>query len=322
MEIHLPNSAFLGNIDPFIRSYRPNNKKELKISFNDAWVSVHPVVLCMVASLGLYVSNGGGEIFCQKPTATSKHYLERMGLFQILELDSEIKIKSHESAGRFIPLTQIFNSQELYKFITEMIPLLHSEPSHVEPIKYVISELVRNVFEHSESEMGAIVCAQYHKKNNVIRIGVVDSGIGIRKSISYSYETEDDLHALQLALTPGITGKTRNIGGTETNAGAGLFFIKSIAKVNRDFFVIYSGNALYKLLKTLPGSPIKLNMNPFEDRSSRSNNFPYWQGTVVGIDISLNRHQTFDKLLELIRETYFKDIKERKKERFKKPKFI
>ena len=125
-----------------------------------------------------------------------------------------------------------------------------------------------------------------------------------------------------MALTPGITGKTRNIGGTETNAGAGLFFIKSIAKVNRDFFMVYSGSGMYKLLKTPLPSTIKLNRNPFEDKCSKNNELPYWQGTAVGIDISLERHQKFDSLLDLIRQTYFKDIKERKKERFKKPKFI
>src|SRR3989338_11284055 len=269
METHLPNSAFLGNIDPFLRSYNPENKNELKITFNENWISVHPVVLCMVTALGLSVNKRGGNILCQKPIATSKHYLERMGLFELLNLDSQIPVQPHESAGRFIPITQIRNSQELHKFITEMIPLLHSEPEQVEPIKYVISESVRNVFEHSESQDGAIVCAQYYKKSNVIRIGVVDSGIGIQKSINFSYKTNDDLHAIQLALTPGITGKTRNLGGTETNAGAGLFFIKSIAKVNRDFFIIYSGNAMLKLLKTTPSSPIRLNMNPFEDKNSK-----------------------------------------------------
>ena len=322
MKIYLSNSVWIGNIDSFLKKMETSNGENLEISSHKEWISVHPVVLCMVASLGLKMHKEKKKILFEKMEATSKHYFERMGLFDILRLDSQIKVKSHESAGRFIPITKIKNSQELHKFITEMIPLLHSEPEQVEPIKYVISELVRNVFEHSESEEGAIVCAQYYQKSNVIRIGVVDSGIGIRNSINFSYKTENDIHAIQLALTPGITGKTRNLGGTETNAGAGLFFIKSIAKVNRDFFVIYSGNAMYKLLKTPIKSTMKLKMNPLEDKSTKSNDFPYWQGTVVGIDISLDRHQRFDKLLEIISQTYFDDIKERKKEKFKKPRFI
>lgn len=226
MKLHLPNSVWIGNIDNFLKNMKMSNGGGLEISSHKEWISVHPVVLCMVTSLGLKMRKENKKILFQKMQATSKHYFERMHLFKLLQLDSEIKIKEHESAGRFIPITQIKNSEELYKFITEMIPLLHSEPEKVEPIKYVISELVRNVFEHSESQEGAIVCAQYYQKSNVIRIGVVDSGIGISGSIGISYKTNDDVHAIQLALTPGITGKTRNLGGTETNAGAGLFFIK------------------------------------------------------------------------------------------------
>ena len=34
-----------------------------------------------------------------------------------------------------------------------------------------------------------------------------------------------DIDAIKLALTPGISGTTRQEGGTDDNAGAGLFFI-------------------------------------------------------------------------------------------------
>ena len=53
-----------------------------------------------------------------------------------------------------------------------------------------------------------------------------------------SHFITSDKEAIQLALMPGITGTTRREGGTGINAGAGLFFIKSIAKINRDFFVV------------------------------------------------------------------------------------
>jgi len=146
---------------------------------------------------------------------------------------------------------KIKNSDEQSKFITEMIPLLHpvDNPRQAEPIQYIVGELVRNVIEHSQSEDGAIVCAQYYKKSNTIRIGIVDGGVGVKKTITRSHQATDDFEAIKLALTPGITGTTRKEGGTAENAGAGLFFIKSIAHVNRDFFLMYSGQAMYKLLK-------------------------------------------------------------------------
>src|SRR5690606_38366656 len=202
-------------------------------------------------------------------------------------------------------------------------PLLHLEPEHVEPIQYTMSELIRNVLEHSKSPDGAIVCAQYFKKTNTIRIGIADRGIGIKASIEGAYPVDDDLGALGKALTPGITGTTTKIGGTAQNAGAGLFFIKTIAYVNQDPFFLYSGSAMYKLLKRT-GSSITLRANPFNDRHSKEANMPYWQGVAVGIDLALDTTKEFSGLLKIIRNFYFEAVKENKdkKTRMRKPKFI
>ncbi|MBU4099644.1 hypothetical protein KJ980_08440 [Patescibacteria group bacterium] len=320
MNIHLPNSAFLGNIDPFLKMLNTSNPDKLEITANKKWISVHPVVLAMVAALGLSVKPE--NIHCEHMKATSKHYLKRMKLFDLLKIDSGINITEHEPAGRFIPITQITNSENLTDFITNVIPLLHLQPHQVEPIRYVLSELTRNVFEHAKSPIGAILCAQYYKASNTIRIGIVDRGIGIKATISEAHRVTTDLEAIQLALTPGITGTTKRIGGTDYNAGAGLFFIKSIATVNRDFFVIYSGNSMYKLLKVPRNKKARLHSDPFKDNHSTGDDFPYWQGTIVGVDINLDNREEFSMLLDAIRETYSKAVKERRKEYYKKAKFI
>jgi len=317
MNIHLPNSAFIGNIDPFLKNIDFSNKEKLEITANESWIAVHPVVLSMVAALGLPVKPE--NIICETLTAKSAHYLQRMGLFKFLGVKSGISVEEHESAGRFIPLTQIKNSEELSHFIKEIIPLLHLQPAQVDPIRYVVSELVRNVIEHSGSKDGAIVSAQYYKKSNRIAIGIVDTGAGIKKTINKSHTAFTHMEAIRLALIPGITGTTKKEGGTEYNAGAGLFFIKTIAKVNHDFFMIYSGDALYKLLKS--GSD-KLFADPFQDKHSKSEKLPIWDGTVVGVDISLDETKEFSELLDLIRGVYSKTVKERRAARYKKPKFV
>ena len=81
MKIHLPNSAFLGNIDPFFRGFDPADPGRLEITANEKWISVHPVVLSMIAALGVSMKP---EIRCEKLEAKSRHYLVRMGLFRIL----------------------------------------------------------------------------------------------------------------------------------------------------------------------------------------------------------------------------------------------
>lgn len=319
MKVHIPNSAFLGNIDPFIRGFDPSFPNTLEITANDKWIAVHPAVISMIAALGLTVDPAG--IHCQRFEARSGHYFVRMGLFKMLRIPSDITIQEHEPAGRFIPLTQIRTSAELTIFITEMIPLLHLEAEQAKTLGYIVSELVRNVIEHAESRDGAILCAQYYKKSNSIRIGIADTGVGIKETITRSHRAATDLAAIRLALMPGITGTTPREGGTEQNAGAGLFFIKSIASVNRDFFVIYSGTGFYKLLKKTATRHLRLNADPFVDRHTTDGAMPPWHGTVVGVDITLDQTEEFSRLLDAIRETYGSAIRNRRKERFKKPRF-
>jgi len=320
MRVFIPNSAFLGNIDPFIRSIDLSDPDHLMVTGNRRWLSVHPVVITMIASLGLSVGPSNVTIDLE---ARSRHYLERMGLFDLLGAQRQSSIIEHEPAGRFIPLAQVKGSSELTRFMTEMIPLLHLEPDNALPIKYSISELVRNVLEHSESDAGAIVAAQFYKKSNIIRIGISDTGVGIRHTIGRSHLTESDLAAIRLSLMPGITGATRREGGTEQNAGAGLFFIKSMAAIKRDFFMVYSGDAMFKLLRS---SKIiakrKLNSDPFRDRHSAGDGYPCWRGTVVGIDISLSEPLEFSDLLGIINRTYVNTIRERKKSKHRRPRFI
>lgn len=319
MKIHIPNSAFLGNIDPFLAGFDSSTPDSLEITANAKWVSVHPVVLAMIAALGLTVQPG--NIRWEKFEATSRHYFIRMGLFKLLGIPSDISVEEHEQSGRFIPLTQIRSSTELTHFITEMIPLLHLEPEPAKTLGYIVSELVRNVIEHAEAKNGALLCAQYYKKSNSIKIGIADTGLGIKATITRSHPVATDVEAIRLALMPGITGTTRREGGTEQNAGAGLFFIKSIASVNRDFFVLYSGQGFYKLLKKKSKRGLRLHADPFEDRHSTRGDLPPWKGTLVGVDISLDQTEDFSQLLDSIRETYSLAVRERRREQYKRPRF-
>ncbi len=322
MRVFLSYSDYLRNFEGFLRAFDPGNPDKLLIETHDKWVNVHPAVLTMIAALGSTITHG--KITIDDITATSGHYLARMGFFKILGKESPYSIEEHESAGRFIPITQIKNSDEQSRFIKEMIPLLHLRPNQVDAIKYTVGELVRNVLEHARTKNGAFVAAQYYPHPNMVRLGICDTGVGIRHTINKSWHAATDLDAIKLALTPGITGTTRREGGTSENIGAGLFFIKSMAMVARDYFVIYSGTGLYKLTKRdkrTKGLP-RLHADPEDDKHSDTNKAPNFPGTVVGIDISLDQTSEFSALLAAIRNAYTRVVKERKKERYKKPVFI
>jgi len=323
VKIHIPNSAFLGNIESFTKHFDPTDDSILEVTSNQSWISVHPLVISMIIALAEEIRLKNGQVRCNTFNAKSRPYLLRMGLIEALDPNHGIQIDEHESSGRFIQARRITTSDELNQFITDMVPLLHTTPEQAYPIKYVMSELVRNVLEHSKSDVGAIVSAQYFKKSNRISIGVADRGIGIKEAINRSYTAKTDEEAIDLALRPGITGTTTRIGGTEFNAGAGLFFTKSIAKVSRDFFLIYSGNSFFKLHKTNSNINVELFANPRLDRANlKSDGLPNWRGTAVGIDISMDINQDFQDLLGMIRNAYHLDVKRANKEKYRKPKFV
>jgi hypothetical protein len=154
-------------------------------------------------------------------------------------------------------------------------------------------------------------------------LGVADAGVGIRESLSYSHQTADDLSAILMALRPGITGTTKRLGGTDYNAGAGLFFTKSIACASNAHMVVYSGDSFFKLLHTPRARrPIVINPDPRADYSTTDDDLPRWQGTLIGIDVGLSAARWFPRLLESISNAYDIEIRARKQAVHKKPKFI
>ena len=114
--------------------------------------------------------------------------------------------------------------------------------------------------------------------------------------------------ALRLALQPGITETTSRIGGNEFNASAGLFFTKSIATLSRNRFFLYSGDSMFRLMKTRKRREPTLHADPSRDPYSFVN-AGEWPGTVIGIDLNIEQGIAFADLLNQIRQAYFIDIK-------------
>jgi len=322
MKIHFSNQGNLRNFHSFVNSLVLSDKHKLEISTHNQWVTVHPANLVMAAALALQVGKDNAEILGKVPNTGA--YLDRMGLYDLVKTPSPFQYNKKEEAGRFVPLTVIKTSEEQSHFISDMVPLLHLSEENATIVKYIIGELVRNVLEHAIAPHGAVVAAQYYKKTNRVSIGICDTGIGILKSMRKYWHPTTDIEALHLAMTPGITGTTRREGGTSENAGAGLFFIKSIAKTTRNYFVIYSGKAEYTLLKhdkrvkTMP----RLYADPTRDLHRETGDVALFYGTLVGVDISLDETNEFKSLLTNIGKVYDSAIRERKRTRYRIPKFI
>lgn len=320
MKVHLPNSAHLQNFGNFLKTLDSHDFAQLEFSMHESWVSVHPAVLALTACAGAIVEHMGGKHYGAVSRIQALHYLIRMKLFDYVKVDPRRQITEHEASGRFIPLTQIRSTDDLRTAITNLVPLLHAPREIADPIKYVFSEMVRNSLEHSQSPVGAFVCAQYYKTSNRISIGIADAGIGILEHMQRFHDVKTSSQAITLALQPGITGTTSRIGGNEFNAGAGLFFTKSIAALSKNFFILYSGDSAFRLLRGRGDQTPELHPDPTDDHHSLPSNLPTWPGTLVGIDINVSADTEFSDLLDSIRKSYFLDVK-RKKDYVKKIKF-
>ena len=322
MKIHFSNQDNLRNIRRFVQSLDFSNPKKLSISTHDKWATVHPANLVFAAALALGAGKENSEIVGDIPQ--SGIYLDRMGLFNFVHTQSPFHYSQKEPSGRFIPITIIKTADDQSRFIADMVPLLHLSEKNATVVKYVIGELVRNVLEHAQANNGAIVAAQYYKRTNRIGLGICDTGIGLKQSLDTFWKPKTDLEAIYLALTPGITGTTYLEGGTFDNAGAGLFIIKSISKMTRNYFAIYSGNAEYTLLKypkRLKGFP-KLHSSPMKDRHNETDSAPHFAGTLVGVDISLDETDELNVLLTSIGRVHDEAIRERKRIKYQEPKFL
>lgn len=322
MKIYLNNLGNLRNFRSFVESLDLSEPSELEIITTSPKVVAHPANLVLAAALAIKTGKGKARIV--NHFSNTGRTLDKMGLYNLTSTPSPFaNSDDRETAGRYVPISVIRNSDDQSRFIADMIPLLHLSEDNTTIVKYVIGELVRNVLEHSQTDVGAVVAAQYYPATNRVSIGICDTGVGLWRSLNTHWKPSSYLQAVHLALTPGITGTTRREGGSSENAGAGLFFIKSIAKTSRNYFAIYSGQAEYTLLKhdkrvMMP----RLYADPSMDPHNETNDAPNFDGTLVAIDITLDETPEFKELLSNIGMVYDEAIRERRKMKYKEPRFV
>lgn len=105
---------------------------------------------------------------------------------------------------------------------------------------YALREIIRNVFEHSGATE-CYVCGQRWWDGKV-EIAVIDEGIGIAQSLRKSFELDNDIDALNMAIKPGVSS-TSNIHESENiydNSGFGLYVLSQLAS-SFGWYVLGSG---------------------------------------------------------------------------------
>ncbi len=273
------------------------------------WMHTEPFALSMIASWAGWCEQHAIPIRVEN-LSRSADYAWRMNLFQHLPgVDYSPSRTEHEEAGRFLPIKKVRNADEARAAIADISALLHlaENPEGLAAVQYCISELLRNVLEHSSSAQGAYICAHNYARSRTPRvaIGVADCGSGIATHLGRAHPEalESDRRAIQLALEPGVTGALPGVYGTPDNAGAGLFITRSIAKGTGGYFLIYSGAACYRLRRASVQAQAILFADALREQHHDLWSFNNrWRGTVVALEIRTDRIVDFDAYFGWIRD--------------------
>jgi len=216
-------------------------------------------------------------------------YLTRMdffekGFFETTEsLNENLYLKRSQSSSRLIEITEIPNKErESVKVISSIIVLFRKRASQL--LKFwlsdsvidffvtVISEVCQNVFEHSLDSGYFSIQTYSVGRENVVRLVISDSGIGITKSFDeiegIIFESVAEL--IKLVFTTPISSKRK--------FGYGLCQVNTIVERLMGTVFIRSGDAsvtaIYK--KKAKGSPFMF----------LKNDLTYFQGTQISISLS------------------------------------
>jgi hypothetical protein len=305
----IPNEASIRTIRNFLSGNSPfcdtNNPAELVM--HPKWAFMDPTAMAIVAAWGGWCQRNGCSINAQNLSGPHLKYAIRIGLFEHLNVSHAPLVEEHEEAGRFIPLTQVKTNADLAAVIGNVSALLHldKEPHGLAAVQYCISELIRNVLEHSGSVEGAYVCAQrYTSDPHHVSIAVADCGVGIASTLSYAYpEAENnDETALRLAMQLGITGAAKNgMYSATDNAGAGLFFTRAIAKATGGYFGLLSGDGVFRIRRLRKDEKPRVYRDAFDDPRHNFWRLKWsWPGTVAAVEIFTQNIPNFPKFFQSI----------------------
>ncbi len=151
-------------------------------------------------------------------------YLERMDFFKFADkyfsLDpakqqiSE-KYKRSSYSDVLLEITPIEKSDDIHYIVGKVKKRanailkkhLHYDERAINGFIVALSEVCQNIIEHSENK-GFVGIQKYHFQNlnkNIVKIAVMDIGIGFKKSLSERFSLKDDSEAIEKGLLHGAS---------------------------------------------------------------------------------------------------------------------
>ena len=293
------SAKYLFEHSEFFPECRP---ERIVLAFHPKFTRFEPFAVAMLAAWARYWTAVGVPIRCENVNSKGVPYAQRLGLFKYLPDEGLAGLEEHEPAGRFVTLKHITKDTDLSEVTGEIGSVLRDREL-IRIVQHALSEMSRNVMEHSNvrtAHAEGFLCAQYYPTSKHVSIGVADCGRGIRDSLRQAYGFETDEKALLGALRPGVSGRSRTPYSAPDNAGLGLFVARALAKAGRQYFMLTSGDAAYRLNRLPREAPSRdPDRNPAQEKHALFTGLKPWTGTVVAINLR-GTDRSFDMVMQEI----------------------
>jgi anti-sigma regulatory factor (Ser/Thr protein kinase) len=188
-------------------------------------------------------------------------YLERMDFFKFAEryfilepLNSQLSEKYFRSSYSdvLLEITPIEKSDDIHFLVGKVKDRSHAilamhlnyDESAINGFIVALSEVCQNIIEHSEYK-GFVGVQKYHFQNlnkNVVKIAVMDIGIGFRRSLSERLSLKSDIEALGKGLLHGASRFA------DKGRGHGLSAVRRFVKQWNGKLSVRSGTAKLSII--------------------------------------------------------------------------
>lgn len=252
--------------------WRPANELEIRIDFRNTRFFTPFAMMFIVQQVESYKNRYKSSVVVVE-NHSHLTWPERMGFFAILDPYVIGGKRSNPSTKMFAPAsenflpietlyTRDFKEQygrglvEINEAVDRKAALLARTLTRLgsgytfDTVQYSLREVIRNVFEHSGSEV-LRYCAQYWPKTSTVELIISDQGMGVYNSLVGNKLFKDiaDRDALHYACLPGVSGNYRAMQERASsnpwrNSGYGLYMTSRLCRNNGDFLIISSSHAL------------------------------------------------------------------------------
>lgn len=307
--IYLPKYVFEDGLYELINTLgEGNSADEIELDFEKIKFWIPAGIVALLTKIKYWEKNGLKVSLVNVEKSNAFRYLQRINLFNFCDVQIGEDFTRHTPNGRFVPITGIGYKENGYTSKTSEIAckvadcLAPYESKYYDSIdtedydgtktglydflEYSVSELARNVLNHSRSN--GFAQSQYMENRDFVRLAISDFGIGIKESFQYTEYQDlinDDNDAINKALEAEISSAVSKTSfGYSSNAGMGLTFLKLLTKKLNGSFIVVSGRGF-----------VTLNSNRYIEQNNTFN------GTLCALRFKRSKLSSFKNLLEEIK---------------------